>query len=123
VTVLLDTCTFLWWVMDAADLTARARRAIGDSDCLLSVASCWEIAVKASRGRLTIPRPVDRFVQQQLEMNGFLLRAITPGVVAELPFHHADPFDRLIAAQARLDEISIVTPDPLFSKYGVKRIW
>ena len=125
-TVLLDTHTFLWWVTDAPRLSRRARRAIGESACLISVASCWEMAIKASLGKLQLPSPVDRFFQQQLEVNGFELLPIAlehAAAVHGLPFHHRDPFDRLLAAQARHEEIPLVTVDPVFAKYGVKRIW
>ena len=110
-TVLLDTHAFLWWVTDAPRLSRRARKVIADSRCL---------------GRLDAPRPLDRFFQQQLEVNGFELLPIAlehAAAVRELPFHHRDPFDRLIATQARAEEIPLVSIDPVFTKYGVKRIW
>ena len=102
---LLDTQAFLWWVTDDPRLSKRASRAIAGSACLLSVASCWEMAIKVSLGKLTLPGAVDRFVQEQLEVNGFRLLAVSlehVGVVAALPFHHRDPFDRLIIAAAPL---------------------
>ena len=125
-TLLLDTAAFLWWVSDDAKLSRRATGAISERPCLLSVASCWEIAIKAGLGKLDIPRPLDRFLQAQLEVNGFSLLPISlehTAAVADLPFHHRDPFDRLIAAQARLDALTVVSPDPVFRRYGVKRIW
>jgi PIN domain nuclease of toxin-antitoxin system len=125
-TLLLDTQAFLWWVGDDRRLSKRARRAIADGICLLSAASCWEMAIKAGLGKLEIPRPIDRFLQQQLEVNGFsLLPASLEHVsaVADLPFHHRDPFDRLLVAQARREDLAIVSPDPVFRKYGVKRVW
>ena len=124
--LLLDTQAFLWWVTDDARLSKRASRAIAASPCLLSVASCWEMAIKASLGKLELPGQVSRFVQEQLEVNGFNLLPVSlehAGGVAGLPFHHRDPFDRLLAAQARYDELDIVSSDPIFTKYGVKRIW
>lgn len=75
---------------------------------------------------LEIPRPIERFLQEQIEVNGFsLLPASLEHVagVAELPFHHRDPFDRLLAAQARRERIAIVSSDPVFRKYSVKRVW
>ena len=125
-TVLLDTHAFLWWIADAPRLSRRARKAIADSACLLSIASCWEMAIKASLGRLEVPQPLDRFIQQQLEINGFHLLPVSlehAAGVRDLPFHHRDPFDRLIAAQARHEEMAVVTVDPVFTRYGVKRIW
>jgi PIN domain nuclease of toxin-antitoxin system len=124
--VLLDTQAFLWWVADDPRLSKRAAEAIAQSPCVLSVASCWEIAIKASLGKLTVPRPLNRFLQEQIEVNGFALLPIamehTAGLV-ELPFHHRDPIDRLLAAQALYDELPIVSSDAIFRRYGVKRIW
>ena len=124
--VLLDTQAFLWWVTDDRRLSKRAARAIAGTECLLSVASCWEMAIKASMGKLSLPGSVDRFVQEQIEVNGFNLLAISlehVAGVARLPFHHRDPFDRLLAAQALADDLSIVSADPVFRRYGVTRAW
>jgi PIN domain nuclease of toxin-antitoxin system len=125
-TLLLDTQAFLWWVTDDPRLSRRGRAAIAVSACLLSTACCWEMAIKASLGKLTVPRPIDRFIQGQLEVNGFGLLPISlehTAAVADLPFHHRDPFDRLLAAQARHEAIAVVSSDPVFRKYGVKRVW
>ena len=124
--LLLDTHAFLWWVSDDPRLSRRARAAAASSPCLLSLASCWEMAIKVSLGKLTLPGPVDRFVQQQIEINGFTLLGLTLEHVAgleSLPFHHRDPFDRLLAAQADADDLAVVSADPVFRRYGVKRVW
>lgn len=125
--VLLDTHAFLWGVADDPRLSGHARQAIADaSDRFLSIASCWEIAIKVSRQRLTLPKPIERFVPEQLGLNGFQLLSIDLddlARVATLPFHHRDPFDRLLAAQALNDELTIVSADPIFRKYDVKRVW
>src|SRR5437588_6014543 len=102
--LLLDTQAFLWWVMDDPRLSKRGARAIAADQCLLGVASCWEMAIKVSLGKLTVSGPVERFVQEQLEVNGFNLLAVSlehVAGVAAMPFHHRDPFDRLLVAQAR----------------------
>jgi len=125
-TLLLDTQAFLWWVTDDRRLSKRARTAIAATPCVVSIASCWEMAVKVSIGKLTVPTPVDRFVQEQLEINGFSLLPVSleaAAAVAGLPFHHRDPIDRLLAAQARRERIAIVSADRVFTKYGVRRIW
>ena len=125
-TLLLDTQAFLWWVADDPRLSGRARRAITGASCLLSVASCWEMAIKASLGKLSLPGAVDRFMQDQIEVNGFTLLAISlehVSGVAGLPFHHRDPFDRLLAAQALAEDLSVVSADPIFRRYGVTRVW
>jgi PIN domain nuclease of toxin-antitoxin system len=126
--LLLDTHAFLWWVEDSPRLGKKARAAIARPDraCFLSLASCWEMAIKISLGRLQLSQRLDRFVAEQMARNG-----VTPLSVqlphaaraAELPFHHRDPFDRLLAAQALVEELSIVSADPVFARYGVKRVW
>ena len=126
--LLLDTHTFLWWVEDAASLSAKARAAIADPGhpCLFSVASGWEMAIKISLGKLKIPAALDRFLPEQLAANSVEMLGIETrhlALVATLPFHHRDPFDRLLAAQALGDELTIVSADPIFKRYGVKRIW
>jgi PIN domain nuclease of toxin-antitoxin system len=128
VRLLLDTHTFLWWVADAPDLTRTARRAIAEAknECLLSVASCWEMAIKVGLGKLKLTGKIERFIPEQMAANG--IRELPIEVrhatrVSRLPFHHRDPFDRLLAAQALDEEIAIVSADPIFRRYGVKRIW
>lgn len=126
--LLLDTNAFLWWIADDARLARRARRAIANraNECLLSVASCWEIAIKASLGKLTLAAPVERFVSDQLAANGCGLLPIDlahASRVAVLPFHHRDPFDRLLAAQALIEGLALVSADAVFRRYGVRRIW
>lgn len=129
--VLLDTHTFLWWVSDDARLSVRARTAVQDAgDTFLSVASCWEMGIKVSLNKLALglplSLPVERFVSDHLAVNQFALLPIDLediGRVARLPFHHRDPFDRLLAAQALSEGLTIVSADPVFRKYGVKRVW
>jgi PIN domain nuclease of toxin-antitoxin system len=126
--LLLDTHVFLWWVSDAPDLTAAARLAISnaDNECYLSLASCWEMAIKSSLGKLSLAKPVDRFVSEQLRANNFALLNIElrhAAKVEKLPFHHRDPFDRLLIAQAIMEKLIIVAADRAFSDYGVKLLW
>jgi PIN domain nuclease of toxin-antitoxin system len=128
VKLLLDTHAFLWWVGASQELSRKARTAVGSArnDCFLSVASAWELAIKISLGKLRIAGALDRFVPEQLAVNGFQALAIDlrhTARVASLPFHHRDPFDRLLVAQALEDDLAVVTIDPVFAKYGVKRIW
>lgn len=125
--VLLDTHTFLWFITADHRLSSRARTAIIDADtALLSVATCWEIAMKASLGKLTLAAPLDRLFAEQLAENSIDLLHIDLAHVtrvAALPWHHRDPFDRLIAAQALDEKLPIVSADPVFRRYGVKRVW
>lgn len=126
--LLLDTHAFLWWVRDDDSLGTKARKTIANerNECFLSIASCWEMAIKKSLGNLKIPEPVDRFVAEQVAVNRFSilpmdLRHVSH--VSRLAFHHRDPFDRLLAAQATEEGMAIVSADPIFQKYGIERIW
>lgn len=126
--VLLDTHAFLWWVADDPSLTAKARTVIADpeNECLVSLASCWEMAIKLSLGKLSLSIPLERFVPEQMAANAFSPLEIGfrhVARVATMPFHHRDPFDRLLAAQALEEKIAIVSADATFRRYGVKRIW
>jgi PIN domain nuclease of toxin-antitoxin system len=125
--LLLDTHAFLWGVADDPRLSETAREAIADaSECYLSIASCWEMAIKAGTGKMTLPKPIEYFIPEQLGLNPFSLLAIDLAAVARvaaLPFHHRDPFDRMLAAQALNDDLAVVSADPVFRKYGVKRVW
>jgi len=126
--LLLDTHAFLWWVNNSPKLSRKARRAIAESEneCLLSLVSCWEMAIKISLGKLRLPSVIERFVPEQLAANGFYQLGIEfrhIARVAALSFHHRDPFDRLIAAQAVEEGLPVVSADPVFQKYGLKCIW
>jgi PIN domain nuclease of toxin-antitoxin system len=115
-------------VTDNASLSRSARARIADegNECVLSLASAWEMAIKVSIGKLELPGPVGRFVEEQMAAN-----AVDPlpielphlARVATLPFHHRDPFDRLLVAQALDEKLTIVSADPIFKAYGVKRVW
>ena len=125
--LLLDTQVFLWWVEDAPRLSRRARRAIAEpgNDCWLSLASCWEMAIKVSLGKLRLRSPLERFVPEQLARTAFAFEVDLGDVsrVARLPFHHRDPFDRLLVAQALEQGLAMVTANSVVAEYGVKRIW
>jgi PIN domain nuclease of toxin-antitoxin system len=128
VKLLLDTHAFLWWVGASRELSRKARTAIGSArnECFVSVASAWEIAIKVSLGKLRIEGALDRFLPEQLAVNGFLALAIDlkhTARVATLPFHHRDPFDRLLIAQALEEDLKVVTADSTFADYGLTRIW
>ena len=126
--LLLDTHVFLWWVTDDPNLTTVARRAIADAhnECCLSLASCWEMAIKLSLGKLRLTKPVGRFVTEQLAANDFTLLNIElrhAVKIEKLPFHHRDPFDRLLIAHAVTEKLIIVTADSVFANYGVNILW
>jgi PIN domain nuclease of toxin-antitoxin system len=125
--LLLDTHTFLWFINDNSRLSARAKALLeSDVDLLLSIASLWEIAIKASIGKLTLSQPYHIFLPQQLTDNDIEILPISLShlnVVATLPFHHRDPFDRLLIAQTIAEQLSIVSVDAMFDAYSVKRLW
>jgi PIN domain nuclease of toxin-antitoxin system len=130
VRLLLDTHAFLWFVGGDASLSAVARTAIEDAanEVFLSVASAWEVAIKVSLGKLKVDAPsVDAFFDEQMDANGFAYLAIDPPHVfrvAALPFHHRDPFDRLLIAQALEERMTLITREgPAFSPYGVAIAW
>ena len=126
-TLLVDTHAFLWFMAGDARLSRPARRAIeaGDDEWCLSAASVWEMAIKTSLGRLTLPAPASEYVADKVQ-NGLRVLPIDwphAAAVERLPFHHRDPFDRLLVAQAQLDHLPIVTKDPIFRQYGVRVVW
>lgn len=119
--LLLDTHVFLWWLADARELGPKARRAIADpgNEVLLSAASIWEIGIKKALGKLRAPERLDRIAEE----SGFVGLPITLAhaeVAAALPPHHRDPFDRMLVAQAQIENVTIVTHDPQLSLYKAR---
>jgi len=124
---LLDTHTFLWFINADASLSATAQGLIeAGGDIFLSVASLWEMAIKISLGKLEVPLPFAEFMQEQMRKNDIILHQIQMAhieLVTTLPFHHRDPFDRLIIAQSLTDQIPTIGKDDVFEAYGVQRLW
>lgn len=129
--LLLDTHTFLWFVNGDEQLSMAARNLIqaeGNSSHV-SAASCWEMAIKISLGKLTLQHPFATFIPEQMRRNGFVELGITishNAYVSTLPFplvDHRDPFDRLLIAQAAVEQMTIVSRDGKFDAYGVQRFW
>ncbi len=126
--LLLDTHSFLWFIAGNVSLSPTARTLIEDVDNqpLLSMASLWEMAIKLSIGKLSLGQPFETLIPEQMRLNGIELLQIETAhvmVVAKLPFHHRDPFDRLLIAQAMVEQIPIVSGDPAFDLYRIKRLW
>ena len=122
--LLLDTQIFLWFLADERRIPARARQAIhaADNVVLVSAAAVWEISIKASLGRLTIAAADLRRLPRLIEEAGFdelPVRATHAVGVHALPWHHRDPFDRLMLAQARAETLTLVSVDPVMRAYGV----
>ena len=122
--ILLNTHIFLWFVGGDPSLSARSRAAVEspENERLLSVASVWEMAIKVSLGKLTLPGDFGSFMATQMADNDIGLLGVElahTNVVVGLPFHHRDPFDRLLTAQAVAEQIPIVSQDRLFDSYPV----
>jgi PIN domain nuclease of toxin-antitoxin system len=126
--VLLDTHTFLWYVEKNKSLSKKALEIITDSqeNVCLSIISIWEIAIKHSIGKLTLHVPLNDFITDEIENTVITLLPINSIHclnVAVLPFHHRDPFDRMIIAQALTENIPLISNEKLFDSYNIKRIW
>ena len=126
--VLLDTHAFLWFSAEDPKLSALARSTIEDpsNQVFLSLASVWEMAIKISLGKLKLQRSLPALVMEALERRGISLMSIELGhaaKVAELPFHHRDPFDRLLFSQCLVLGMPLVSRDPAADPYGIRRIW
>lgn len=125
---LLDSHAFLWFILDDRRLSTAAGDCISDpgNDILVSPATLWEIAIKIRLGKYALPEPYEPFIDSQLAGNDFSLLPILPrhtALLTGLPFHHRDPFDRLIVAQALAEAIPLVSIDTDLDAYGVQRIW
>jgi PIN domain nuclease of toxin-antitoxin system len=128
VTLLLDTHAFLWFCQDDPLLSQPAKVLIEDPSNrkLLSIASCWEIAIKSGLGKLKLGEPSGTYLPAALSRTGFELLPISlthATAVETLPLHHIDPFDRLLVAQSMIEGIRVISADFQFDAYGVNRIW
>lgn len=125
---LLDTCTFLWMLGRDELLSVEARRIVTEagSKLLLSAASSWEIALKVRLGKLELGEVPASYVPSRMEqqgIDGLAVEHVHALATHELPQHHRDPFDRLLIAQARYEDLVLLTPDPAFSMYDVRVSW
>jgi PIN domain nuclease of toxin-antitoxin system len=126
--LLLDTCTFLWVILGAEELTPRVRALVTDSanEVFLSAVSAWEIAVKHRLGRLRLPQPPERFVPAQRDAHGLAPLPLDEEAalhLTRLPLLHRDPFDRMLVCQALVHGLAILTPDPLINQYPARVVW
>jgi len=128
VKLLLDTHAFLWFVTGDARFGSNARSLMEDpqTETFVSPASYWEIAIKVSIGKYRLNTDFEEFWQAGIDGNGFALLPVSikhASVLTKLPFHHRDPFDRLLIAQAMVENANIVSADSAFGLYPVKRVW
>lgn len=125
---LLDTQALLWYLLDDSRLSLAARETIADleSEIFVSPASWWEVAIKISIGKYSLPERLSVFINRQMELNDFQTLHIQPEhieAVSSLPFHHKDPFDRLLVAQALSEDLTLISIDAEIAKYAVRSIW
>jgi PIN domain nuclease of toxin-antitoxin system len=125
---LLDTNALIWWVAGDDRISARLRRMLGqpDHDVYVSAATAWEIATKVRIGKLKMPHALLRDFVEAIELLGFQPLPITlkhAYDVGQLPGAHRDPFDRMLAAQARVEGLSLVSSDPAFRAFGIATVW
>jgi PIN domain nuclease of toxin-antitoxin system len=126
--ILLDTHAFLWFVLNDSQLSTVGQTLISDpqNDIYLSPASYWEIAIKISIGKYQLPSGYDPWLKQQMGINTIQSLPILvehTAILTDLPFHHKDPFDRLIIAQAIFERIPIISADAALDDYPVDRLW
>jgi PIN domain nuclease of toxin-antitoxin system len=121
--VLLDTNVLLWWLAGNSQLGTETRRTVADAETevFVSAATIWEISIKLELGKLKAPKNMER----EVEREGFSKLAITlthGQLAGSLPKIHRDPFDRMLVAQAQLEDLELVSADPVFAKYSVRLI-
>jgi PIN domain nuclease of toxin-antitoxin system len=126
--LLLDTHALLWFLREPEKLPPQVLEKIecAGGGAAVSVATLWEIAIKASLKKLYLPKEYDELFPQSVPDSGLSLLGIEPqhiNAVSRLPWHHRDPFDRLLIAQAQVEQLTLVTCDPQFSAYGVPILW
>lgn len=127
--LLLDTQALLWFILDDPRLSGKALDSIVDTEGMIFVspASLWEIAIKISLGKYELPEHFEQFWDRQFHINDFKLLPVSiihTSRVVDLPYHHRDPFDRLIIAQSLVEMIPVVSSDTMLDHYsGVERVW
>ncbi|MDE0016298.1 MAG: type II toxin-antitoxin system VapC family toxin [Candidatus Poribacteria bacterium] len=125
---LLDTHTLLWFLKGDKKLSDKARQLIDSprNEKFISIVSLWEIAIKVSLGKLVLNKPFEKLFPEQLDFNRIGILDITVDSLIKLttlPFHHRDPFDRFIIAQALVEGFPIIGADTIFDAYGINRKW
>ena len=117
--LLLDTHVFLWWQADSPRLGKHARRAVLKAEAVfVSAVSAWEVAVKSALGKLRLPAPFEQAVEDNA-MEKLPLQFSHAAALTLLAPHHADPFDRMLLAQARVEGLVLVTADAALAAYGI----
>lgn len=126
--LLLDTCTFLWVIADAPELSDRARQMFVDpgNDLFLSAVSAWEITLMHQLGRLPLPEAPERLIPEMRVLHDIQALPLDEDAIyplARLPQHHRDPFDRILVCQAIHHALTLLTPDEAIRSYPVRSLW
>lgn len=126
--VLVDTHAFFWWVMDDPKLSRPARSVIEDEDnqIFISAVIAWELATKARFGKWEEAVALASDIEDVLQRNSFAALPITmehARVAGWLSPRHRDPFDRMLAAQSQIEDVPLVTADPIFKTFGTRTLW
>jgi PIN domain nuclease of toxin-antitoxin system len=128
VKLLLDTQCWLWWFAQPERLNEEAIAHIADETnaLWLSVASIWEMGIKVAIGKLPLPEPIDSYIPSRMVLLNMRALEITASHALQasmLPLHHRDPFDRMLVAQAQMEDMMLVSADPMFRLYNVSMLW
>ncbi len=126
--LLLDSHVFLWWVEDDKKLSKQAKNLISDKDnaCYISGATAWELAIKASQGKLKLETSVSSYILRHIQISAFTWLDIKLSHIdyaERLPYFHKDPFDRLLVAQAQAEKLAIISADTMLDAYEIERLW
>jgi len=126
--VLLDTHVFLWLIIGDGRLSRKAKQAFLEpkNRVYLSAVSFWEISIKMSLGKLSLKNGWVRLFEKEMKINTIQMLPLEIThceQVSKLPFHHRDPFDRMLISQAMVEEMAIMTGDGQFSGYGIPLVW
>jgi PIN domain nuclease of toxin-antitoxin system len=126
--ILLDTCVFLWIITDDPKLSPQARKLFLDpaNEVYLSVASTWEIAIKYKLGKLSLPKPPEKYIpakRKQHDIDSLPLIEEATLYLTKLPDLHKDPFDRILICQTIVAGLTLLTPDELVTQYPLRSMW
>jgi PIN domain nuclease of toxin-antitoxin system len=128
VKILLDTHAFLWFISGDDALSSKGRALIEDeaNTKFVSIVSIWEIAIKSSLGKLALAKPFHQIIPEQMQLNGFEMLELNMEhtiKLMQLPFHHRDPFDRMLVAQCLTEQLNCVSNDSELIAYGITKLW
>lgn len=125
---LLDTGVWLWSVGEPSRISRKARDLLADvsHDVFLSAVTSWEVTIKAASGKLRLPEQPDLYIPRRMTAQGLRPLAVSHAhalAVFGLPAHHHDPFDRLLIAQAKVEDMTLISADRMFDRYPVQLLW